>query len=179
MQHFKAMLILLLCVAYPESENLCCPSVNSGYIHNSFITFRNLNQTQLRWNEPQNKWISSCFPWNVVYVQRVALQERGDSQNLLKYLFTIESCFILESMLKERERVNIVLEYMENKVFTTLCMCARLRVGVNIEVVANWTQTTTSIMHRCNGTAQLLFPCSSAPRHGGLADYVFSLHGYQ
>lgn len=56
---------------------------------------------------------------------------------MLKYLFTIESCFILESMLKERERVKIVLEYMENKVFTTLCMCARLRVGVNIEVVAN------------------------------------------
>lgn len=70
-------------------------------------------------------------------MQGVAFQERGDSQNLLKYLFTIESCFILESMLKERERVNIVLEYMENKVFTTLCMCARLRVGVNIEVVAN------------------------------------------
>lgn len=70
-------------------------------------------------------------------MQRVALQERGDSQNLLKYLFTIESCFILESMLKERERVKIVLEYMENKVFITLCMCARVRVCVNIEVVAN------------------------------------------
>lgn len=56
---------------------------------------------------------------------------------MLKYLFTIESCFILESMLKERERVKIVLEYMENKVFITLCMCARVRVCVNIEVVAN------------------------------------------